>query len=237
MEGARSNVKKATEAVEKKRSMMAGKEDAKEKKSESTRREMARAMHEMDAKRAQNLRKLADKADKKLAGKRSEEGKEAEKKRTYDYYMSYMYPTPGYDDYYYYYNESYAYCDDGTSIPESWVCDYITDCSCGEDEDNCGPVDDGDFYCYDGYTIPYSWVCDGMWDCMSGEDEMCGDDDSYWCDDGTEIPADWECDGISDCMYGEDEWYCMDYGGSGDGHDPYYYPYYIRGLEDKKTDQ
>ncbi|KAI8515493.1 hypothetical protein Bbelb_063060, partial [Branchiostoma belcheri] len=193
---ARSSVKKATEAVEKKRSMMAGKEDAKEKKSESSRREMARAMHEMDAKRAQNLRKLADKADKKLA----------------------------------------AYCDDGTSIPESWVCDYITDCSCGEDEDNCGPVDDGDFYCYDGYTIPYSWVCDGMWDCMSGEDEMCGDDDSYWCDDGTEIPADWECDGISDCMYGEDEWYCMDYGGSGDGHDPYYY-YYIRGQEDKKTDQ
>jgi len=57
-------------------------------------------------------------------------------------------------------------CDDGYTIPMSWVCDWDDDCTGGEDEVGCT-----DFVCNDGDEIPQSWVCDGFADCTGGEDE------------------------------------------------------------------
>jgi hypothetical protein len=108
-------------------------------------------------------------------------------------------------------------CDDGHSIPESWVCDGDLDCAGGEDEEGDCRVEP--FVCDDGETLPASWVCDGWPDCVNGEDEAgdcpetcestffprmeaCGDlSETFWdqvdeeCDAYDEVePFDPDCD-------------------------------------------
>jgi hypothetical protein len=95
------------------------------------------------------------------------------------------------------------YCNDGSYIPGSWVCDGEADCTGGEDEADCT-----NFTCNDGYIIPGRYVCDSFEDCTGGEDELnCGGSTIY-CNDGSTIPATALCDGIVNCSGGEDEAEC-----------------------------
>ena len=61
-------------------------------------------------------------------------------------------------------------CNDGSTIPMSFVNDGDEDCDGGEDEDDMGGSDD-EFMCDDGTTIPMDYVNDGDEDCDGGEDE------------------------------------------------------------------
>ena len=61
-------------------------------------------------------------------------------------------------------------CNDGSTIPMSFVNDGDEDCDGGEDEDDMGGSDD-EFMCDDGSTIPMNYVNDGDEDCAGGEDE------------------------------------------------------------------
>ena len=61
-------------------------------------------------------------------------------------------------------------CNDGSTIPMSFVNDGDEDCDGGEDEDDMGGSDD-EFMCNDGTTIPMNYVNDGDEDCAGGEDE------------------------------------------------------------------
>ena len=61
-------------------------------------------------------------------------------------------------------------CNDGSTIPMSFVNDGEEDCDGGEDEDDMGGSDD-EFMCNDGTTIPMNYVNDGDEDCAGGEDE------------------------------------------------------------------
>ncbi|PIK44859.1 putative low-density lipoprotein receptor-related protein 1B-like [Apostichopus japonicus] len=108
-------------------------------------------------------------------------------------------------------------CNDGSCIPDYWLCDGINDCAGNEDEneDSCqtNTCDPDSYVCYDGTCISSYSVCDGYYDCYYGEDEYgCSDGtcdpDSYFCYDGTCIPSYCVCDGFYNCYYGEDEYGC-----------------------------
>jgi hypothetical protein len=61
-------------------------------------------------------------------------------------------------------------CDDGSTVPDSWVCDDADDCVGGEDEATC-PT----FTCADGTMIPPLQHCNGDDNCGDGSDEAgCG---------------------------------------------------------------
>ena len=76
-------------------------------------------------------------------------------------------------------------CNDGSTIPMSFVNDGDEDCDGGEDEDDMGGSDD-EFMCNDGTTIPMDYVNDGDEDCAGGEDEddMGGSDHDHGDSDG-----------------------------------------------------
>ena len=65
-------------------------------------------------------------------------------------------------------------CKSGDCIPDRWKCDSESDCTYGEDEENCPDVTCSSrmFKCHsDNRCIPHRWRCDGDPDCGGGEDE------------------------------------------------------------------
>ncbi len=92
-------------------------------------------------------------------------------------------------------------CGDGTSVPETFVCDGTADCNNGVDEQQgCPPP----FTCDDGRELPPSSMCDGFSDCIDESDEA-GCPGGFSCGDTTEVPAGSVCDGFPDCADGSDE--------------------------------
>ena len=108
-------------------------------------------------------------------------------------------------------------CNDGSTIPMSFVNDGDNDCGDNSDENVDMDESDDEFMCDDGSTIPMSFVNDGDEDCDGGEDEddMGGSDDEFMCDDGSTIPMNYVNDGDENCAGGEDE---DDMGGSDHNH-------------------
>ncbi|XP_045131388.1 low-density lipoprotein receptor-related protein 1B-like [Portunus trituberculatus] len=102
-------------------------------------------------------------------------------------------------------SDDYYQCKAGGCVPWYMVCDGISDCRDGDDENNCSENDsvsmssdlsitefddimkssaqcpDYEYQCMDGTCIPWSWVCDGMVDCFwYGDDEFdCSSESSF----------------------------------------------------------
>jgi len=121
-------------------------------------------------------------------------------------------------------------CKNGLCIPNDHVCDDISDCMDGSDEERvmCAskPCNKDQFTCTKQKNcIPKRWRCDGNPDCLDGSDEfhcdvdanvspsliICGDN-MFDCgsdgSNGTEkvcIPMSKVCDGAEDCPTGSDE--------------------------------
>lgn len=68
-------------------------------------------------------------------------------------------------------------CDNGNTIPMSYVDDGDNDCGDWSDEPNHSDDDGGahEFKCANGDTIPIEWVNNGYDDCEFGSDELLGD--------------------------------------------------------------
>jgi len=123
-------------------------------------------------------------------------------------------------------------CDNGLCVPNDHVCDDISDCMDGSDEERvmCAnkPCNDAQFTCtQDKNCIPKRWRCDGNPDCFDGSDEFnchlgadaiasevvcgenmfdCGSDaGSNTTETPTCVPMDKVCDGKEDCPTGTDE--------------------------------
>jgi len=116
-------------------------------------------------------------------------------------------------------------CGDASCIAAGRVCDGVSDCLDGDDEEAC----DGEagesgcaanqWACADGVCVPEDWRCDGEYeDCGGGEDEQGCEDvppsegcaaEEFTCNDGECISGSWRCDGeYDDCSGGEDEQDC-----------------------------
>ncbi len=96
-------------------------------------------------------------------------------------------------------------CNDGSEIPQDFLCDGEPDCAGGEDEQDCSGL--SAFECGDGSTVPTNYTCDGYVDCEDGSDEgtaLC-QGKLFTCDDGEQIPSDGVCDFYPDCSDGSDE--------------------------------
>ncbi len=103
--------------------------------------------------------------------------------------------------------EPVFYCEDGDTVPLSFVCDGDDDCR--SDEYNCGS---NTFQCVSGTTLPGEFVCDGYIDCADEDDELDCGGDGYACDGGGTVPLDYVCDGYSDCPAPyDDETQCAQY--------------------------
>ena len=86
-------------------------------------------------------------------------------------------------------------CNDGSTIPMSFVNDGDNDCGDNSDENVDMDESDDEFMCDDGSTIPMSFVNDGYDDCDGGEDEDTTDGSDNGGDNGED--QDSEDDGPS----------------------------------------
>ena len=120
-----------------------------------------------------------------------------------------------------------CYCEDGTAITLSRVCDRYRQCAGGEDEIHCGWPEiestcvGADCRCPDGAALTSRQICNGFITCANAEDEAgCGwpelplghDRAGNWvasCNNGDAIPARHRCDQRFNCPGGEDEAGCV----------------------------
>jgi len=109
-------------------------------------------------------------------------------------------------------------CQDGTCIPNTWLCDNQSDCKGGKDEVGCvkeNTCKKFQYRCANNQCIHNTWICDGETDCPYGDDEQncpsnvktCGSE-YYQCSNGYCVHNTWICDGEADCSNGEDESNC-----------------------------
>ncbi|GFG37795.1 hypothetical protein Cfor_11613, partial [Coptotermes formosanus] len=114
-------------------------------------------------------------------------------------------------------------CYNGNCIQLSWVCDGASDCTHGEDEENCDThrnCGHGMFMCpVDGSCVPINQVCDGLPQCPDGSDELACRPVStpsttsclpgyFQCDMNQCFPLAKMCDQHQDCYDGYDENSC-----------------------------
>lgn len=120
-----------------------------------------------------------------------------------------------------------CYCEDGTAITLSRVCDRYRQCAGGEDEIHCGWPEiestcvGADCRCPDGAALTSRQICNGFITCANAEDEagcdwpelpLGHDRAGNWvasCNNGDAIPARHRCDQRFNCPGGEDEAGCV----------------------------
>eukprot|EP00057_Strongylocentrotus_purpuratus_P009970 XP_011664444.1 PREDICTED: low-density lipoprotein receptor-related protein 4-like [Strongylocentrotus purpuratus] len=106
-------------------------------------------------------------------------------------------------------------CSAGECISKAVVCDGVTDCLYGSDEDSCQEVCNSDqFRCSDGSCISISFYCDSIPHCQDNSDEIeCAlppcTEDEFACNNGQCIPASKRCDFIRHCHDSSDEDGCV----------------------------
>ncbi|KRY71296.1 Low-density lipoprotein receptor-related protein 1B, partial [Trichinella pseudospiralis] len=97
-----------------------------------------------------------------------------------------------------------------TCLPESMICDGISDCERNEDEENCKCRED-QFQCNDGACKPWSLYCNSMHDCLDFSDETnctCNVKYQETCHDGWCYDKNHRCDGKAQCADLSDEYNC-----------------------------
>lgn len=97
-------------------------------------------------------------------------------------------------------------CDGNRCIRKSMVCDLVSNCVDGtdENEETCKNVecDEKQFRCKNGkQCIPKTWLCDGSLDCSDRSDEMaeCSECQGFLCDNKVCINMEQFCDGTDNC--------------------------------------
>ncbi len=100
-------------------------------------------------------------------------------------------------------------CGSGEQVPESYKCDFESDCMDGSDEVGC----DNAFMCMNGSVIMLDYKCDGFLDCCEGDPECrdMSDEDGcpvFMCTNGEVVPEQFKCNGDQDCEDGSDEENC-----------------------------
>nr|CAD7195788.1 unnamed protein product [Timema douglasi] len=98
-------------------------------------------------------------------------------------------------------------CNDGRCIDDFRRCDYIMDCTSGEDEANCPNISPhlcphGEFMCGDSVCIPITTRCDGKVDCPADTSDEIGcpcQSNEWQCDSGICIDSRLRCNNRQDC--------------------------------------
>nr|CAD7589934.1 unnamed protein product [Timema genevievae] len=105
-------------------------------------------------------------------------------------------------------------CNDGRCIEDFRRCDYIMDCTSGEDEANCPNItcQSNEWQCDSGICIDSRLRCNNRQDCPndSSDERNCQcKDHQFRCRDGTCIDASLKCNNVTDCPNDNfDELYC-----------------------------
>ncbi|OUC49463.1 Low-density lipoprotein receptor domain class A, partial [Trichinella nativa] len=95
-------------------------------------------------------------------------------------------------------------------LPESMMCDGVSDCERNEDEENCKCRED-QFQCNDGACKPWSLYCNSIHDCLDFSDETnctCNEKYQETCHDGWCYDKNHRCDGKAQCADLSDEYNC-----------------------------
>ncbi|CAH1265085.1 SORL1 [Branchiostoma lanceolatum] len=106
------------------------------------------------------------------------------------------------------------FCELGSCVPETKLCDGVRDCYDESDESGC-VCTSAEFRCGNSSRcVPLSGVCDGVTDCEDASDELmcqfkfCAKRELWQCDSGECIDTASVCDGDKDCSSGAEEENC-----------------------------